>query len=251
MPTTLLVLTASPADRAAPRKLASRGFAKSAPPDPKDPPLTPKDPKPVPRVELPAPLPAWIAILAALCTTQTSAIRAQSCTNEKSPPAQRPRITQTNYDYLDKIDFDSQDCAQPPMLCPASAQGRTGNLFFNSPPRYSRAFAAQCFPRSVHSLAQTQNRAQPAPSCAPPQTRSPRPNRESVFSAAPLIRVHSWPNVFLRSCTVLHKPKPPPIAAPPHNSNNTQPFIKNRLPFAQNGACTRELRQRTSRADSP
>jgi hypothetical protein len=46
-----------------------------------------------------------------------------------------------------------------------------------------------------------QNRAKPAPSCAPPQTRRLRPNLEFVFSTPPhpfaCIRVHSRPSVFL------------------------------------------------------
>ena len=74
-----------------------------------EPPATPQDPKPVltwnaPASSLPLVLrsspPARIMRLTALCTTHISAIRAQSCTNEKSRRMPRPRITMPNHYYF-------------------------------------------------------------------------------------------------------------------------------------------------------
>ena len=106
MPTTLLVLSTSPADRAAPQELASQEAARFFTPDLKVPPLTPKDPKPVPAaervphppLEIPASPPVRIASLAALCRTHpfrdpcTAVHKLASNRKTKLPvPTQPPR----------------------------------------------------------------------------------------------------------------------------------------------------------------
>ena len=199
MPTTLLVLTASPADRAAPRKLASREIAKSASPRPEAPAtdaaantkgpetgpwrgtrrIRPAEPEALP--------PACDAILAAPCTVMhkdkiPAGAEASRNPNKLLLPRQvwlriaKPRATR-------------------PILCPASyshPQAEPGVRFFGRPAYKFLFIRGSMFSEIVHSNAQRQNprwlrstrkigsdsqsREQPAPPCAPPQTRSLRPN---------------------------------------------------------------------------
>jgi hypothetical protein len=104
--------------------------------------------------------------LAALCTAHISRLSAQSCTNEKSPPVLRPRITATNHYYLEEIGFDPQKreqatptCVHPRRLCPETkpprlrlaSSRRIGSLFFllhpgSLLPRRPHPFAWICDP---------------------------------------------------------------------------------------------------------
>ncbi len=110
---TLLVFAASPADRAAPRKLAYQEIAEST--------GDTETPETGPGVERARILPlallssptVGVMALAPLCTAHIFAIRAQSCTNEKSPLAPRPRITITNQYYLKEIGFFRKYRAMP------------------------------------------------------------------------------------------------------------------------------------------
>jgi hypothetical protein len=87
---TLLVFTASPAGRAAPEKLAYQEIARSAAdterrengPDVERARIRP--------IALLSSAPVRVMGLAALCTVQISATRAQSCTNETSQPVSKP-----------------------------------------------------------------------------------------------------------------------------------------------------------------
>lgn len=132
MPTTSLVPTAPPADRAAPRKLASQQIAKSATPGLNHPTPTTKAPKPVPgaerarirSLEILAPPPAsarpWR--LCAPCTIPRSVHK-----NAQTKAPHRRwglRITPTNYHHLRKIGFDPQKTARnPPHLMHAASPG--------------------------------------------------------------------------------------------------------------------------------
>jgi hypothetical protein len=133
------------------------------------------------------PVPGTGLALAALCTAHICRLSAQSCTNEKSPPMLRPRITATNYCYLEEIGFDPQNPAQPAPPC--------------------------VHPRRLW------------PEIKPPRltkTRILRPNRQFVFSAAPQQRSsRAAPPIRVDSCPVLHSaicsprcanPKPLPLA---------------------------------------
>ncbi len=181
---TLLVFTASPATRAAPQKLAYQGIAGSA--------GGTERPETAPGVEcararplalLSSP-PVRVMGLEALCTKQISAIGAQKCTNKKSLPVPRPRITITNHDYLEGIGFEPQNRAQTaPNPCASEAQVRNQTV--------------------------------------PPKIRILRPNTEFVFSAAPPDRSSSAAppiRVYSQSkCTVLHKPNTAATCRSPDN----------------------------------
>ncbi len=178
---TLLVFTASPADRSVPEKRAYPEIAASA--------GDTERPETGPGVErarsallrffhLP-PSGSWVWRLCA--PAHISAIGAQSCTNEKSPPVPRPGITITNHYYLEGIGFDPQNRAQP---APTGA--------------------------SETPLAGNQT--------APPKTRILGPDREFVFSAAPQDRsfraappIRAYSRLSAQKCTSL---KPLPLAAP-------------------------------------
>jgi len=175
--------------------------ARPVTPDPKDPPLTSKAQKPAPfveparirPVELLAPPPVWARAWRPCAPRTTLAIRAQSCTNESSPQRRDLRITPTNYYYLDKIGFDPQKpraagailCIQPtPSQKPNS--GKSRNLPLGN---------------ASHS--------QPRAETTKPQSLSRR-TRGTLLPSRPaalrVFRVHSRPNVFRDSCTVMHKP---------------------------------------------
>jgi hypothetical protein len=200
LPTTLLVLTASPVDHAAPRKPASREIARSAALDLMDSPLIPKHPKPTPGVErahirplsLLASPPARAMDLAALCTGHISAIRAQSCTSGQSPQAPDTRVTQTNHYYLEEIGFDPQNCAQAAR---SHAHPRNPPLY-PAPDSHLRAGQGLRFFRRTQGAL--------------------LPRRPTQFAC---IRVYPRPNVFRDLRTVMHKPKTAALAAPPDNAS--------------------------------
>ncbi len=229
---TLLVFTTSPADRAAPQKLAYQEIAGSAG-DTERPAIGPgvERARIRPLAVLPSPS-VRVMGLAALCPAHISAIGAQSCTNEKSPSVPRPRITITNHDYLEGIGFEPQNRPNP------------------------------CASETPPARDQT----------APPKTRILRPNREFVFSAAPQdrfsraappIRVYSRirvRNVFrdprpgTQECTNL---KPLPLAAPritkpdrPPVEPNAQPKITPGEPPQEAAYPTENRVQATSKAQS-
>jgi len=151
----LLVFTASPADRAAPQKLAYEKIARSA-----------AESKTGPGVERARIRP--LALLTShLCTVHISAIRAQFCTIKKSPPVPRPLITPTNHYYLKEIGFASQNRAQSaptsvdPRLLMARNQTTPPKIRILRPNRefaFSAASCPKCLPRRVHKSAQTQRR---------------------------------------------------------------------------------------------
>ena len=101
LPTTLLVLTASPADRAVPQKPASQEIARSAPLDPKNGPTSA-----LLRFLYLLSSASWVPRLCA--PAHVAAIRPQSCTSGKSPLAPVARVIRTNHNYLEKIGFDPQ-----------------------------------------------------------------------------------------------------------------------------------------------
>jgi hypothetical protein len=104
LPKTLIVHTASPADRAAPRKPASQEIANSD--------------------FLPSRSRAWRRC----APTHIFLRHAQFCTSQN--PRWRPnlRIAPTNYSYLEKIGFESQNLAQP---APSRTAPRTCTLTTN------------------------------------------------------------------------------------------------------------------------
>ena len=129
MPTTLLVLSAAPADRAAPRKPAFQRIAKSASPRAAVPSTNTERPETGPwpgtgqrPPERLAPPPAWAASLGS--PEHIFENRAQFCTNGRSPVRKTAR--------------------NPPFLAPRqrpAASGRTGSPFFPAaPPNYSCSF---------------------------------------------------------------------------------------------------------------
>src|SRR5580693_8098024 len=88
------------------------------------------------------------------------------------------------------------------------------------------SFVAQCFLRSVHNPAQTPSPRRRQSTCkqylgsnrTTPWRRSPPAKRRFFFQPSVFIRVHSWPNVFLDPCTILHKRRAPD-AVNPHASS--------------------------------
>jgi hypothetical protein len=159
--------------------------------------------------------PVRVMGLAALCTRRSLAIRAQSCTNEKSPPVPNPRITVANHYYLEEIGFDSPNCAQPvpawvhprrlqpePPRLRLASSGRTGSSSFPLHPK-----------------------------------RRPTNSRGFVSTLSSAIRA--------QRCT---KPKSLPLAAP-WITNTNRATSRNWLPSARTPAGIRGPRQRTCRAD--
>jgi hypothetical protein len=91
-----------------------------------------------------------------------SRLSAQRCTNEKSPPAPRSRITITNHYYLEEIGFDPQNrvhaastCVRPRRLMAGS---QTVRLRFPSPCR-TGSFAFSATPQERSSRAASPIRA--------------------------------------------------------------------------------------------
>jgi hypothetical protein len=132
---TLPAFTASPADRAAPEKLAYQEIKGSG--------VDCERRETGPCVRRARICPPGLLPARVMCSVYISPRNAQSCTNEKSRTAPRPRITLTNHDYLEGNGFASENCPQSAAICVHLRRLVTGN---ETGPR-----STSCVPRKISS----------------------------------------------------------------------------------------------------